>query len=179
MIDNFRESVAIYQLKKQLNKQPHKPAIHNLQTAQTAGILVDATLPDNFMVAKDLVTELKKFEINSQVFGFINKSRREDDYIGDHVYSFACKKDFNLFYQPKNDSITKFIDQPFDLLIVLANEHLFPIDYIGSLSKAKFKAGMANINNDMFDFMIELKEGEPIKDLKKHILHYLSLINNK
>jgi len=179
IIDNIRESAAAYLLKRELNKNPHKAAIHNLQTAQTAGILFDATQTENLKTVKDLVSELKEFSIDSQVLGYINTTKREDNYIGDKVYSFACKKDFSFFYKPKSENIKKFIETPYHLLIVLVNEYQFPIDYIGSLSKAQFKAGRANIDNNMFDFMIELKDGNSINDLKKHILHYLSIINNK
>ncbi|MBS2100456.1 DUF6913 domain-containing protein [Carboxylicivirga linearis] len=178
-IDDFREKIAGYFLKREIKKQPHKASIHNLQTAESAGILFDATQPENLKIVKELIGELKEFNIQSKALGYINQSKRDDDYIGDNIYSFVCKKDFSLFYKPKSENITQFMETPFHLLIVLANEFLFPIDYIGSLSKAQFKAGRTNIDNEMFDFMIELKEGDSIKDLKKHIIHYLSIINNK
>lgn len=179
IIDDFREKIAGYFLKREIKKQPHKASVYNLQTAETAGILFDATQPENLAIVKELVNELKEFDIKSEALGYIDKSKRDDDYIGDNMYSFTCKKDFSFFYKPKSENITQFIDKPYHLLIVLANEFLFPIDYIGSLSKAQFKAGRANIDNEMFDFMIELKDGNSIKDLKKHIIHYLSIINNK
>nr|WP_321409224.1 hypothetical protein [uncultured Carboxylicivirga sp.] len=179
IIDNFRQKVAGYLLKREISKQPHKASIHNLQTAETAGILFDATKPDNLKIVKELASELKEFNIKSQFLGYINKSKRDDDYIGDNTYSFVCKKDFGFFFAPKSENITRFIDIPFHLLFVLTDDFLFPITYIGSLSKAHFKAGRANIDNEMFDFMIELKKGDTIKELKKHIIHYLSIINNK
>ncbi len=179
IIETIREKIADFQLQRQLKRQPHKASIHNLQTAETAGILYDACNPDNLKIAKELVLELKEFNIKSEVLGYIHKSKRDDNYIGDSVYSFACKKDFSFFYKAKSEAVQNFIDKPYHLLIVLVGEHIFPIDYIGSLSKAHFKAGKTDINNDMFDFMIELKNGSDIRELKKHILHYLSIINNK
>lgn len=179
IIDTFREKIAGFQLKRQLKRQPHKASIHNLQTAESAGILFNALNPEHLSIVKELVHELKGFNIKSEALGYIHKGKREDNYIGDSVYSFACKKDFSFFYKPKAESIQNFIDKPYHLLIVLVDEHIFPIDYIGSLSKAQFKAGKKDINNEMFDFMIELKPDSSINDLKKHILHYLSIINNK
>jgi len=179
IIDTIREKVANYLLQRQLKKQPHKAEIYNLQTAQNAGILFDAENLDNLKVVKNLVKELQDFNIKSSVLGYINKAKREDNYIGDQQYSYACKKDFSFFYKPKKEAINNFIAEPFHLLIVLVDRHLFPIDYIGSLSKAHFKAGKTDVNNQMFDFMIELENGVGIEALKKHILHYLSIINNK
>lgn len=179
IIDTIREKIANFQLQRLLKKQPHKAEIHNLQTAQSAGILFDAENPDNLKTVKSLVNELKEFNISSNVLGYIHKNKRDDNYIGDQQYSYACKKDFSFFYKPHKEVVHNFIAKPYHLLIVLVDKHLFPIDYIGSLSKAHFKVGMANINNEMFDFMIELENGSDIKELKKHILHYLSIINNK
>jgi len=63
------------------------------------------------------------------------------------------------------------------LLFVLTKDNTFPITYMGSLSRASFKAGKANVNNDMFDIMIELKNGGDLKELKNQIMHYLSILN--
>ncbi len=179
IIDNIRESMASFKLKRALKKHPHKATTYNLQTAQTAGILYDADNPDNLKVVKELVNELKESGIKSQALGYISKTKREDNYIGDDVYSFVSKKDFSLFYSPKSESIKNFIDSPFHLLIVLTNNYQFAIDYMGNLSQAKFKIGRANIDNNLYDLMIEVTDDASISDLKKHILHYLSIINNK
>ncbi|MCU4175455.1 DUF6913 domain-containing protein [Carboxylicivirga sp. N1Y90] len=179
IIDTIREKIANFQLQRQLKKQPHKAEIYNLQTAQNAGILFDAENPDNLKIVKTLVNELKEFNIKSSALGYIHKAKRDDNYIGDQQYSYACKKDFSFFYQPKKEVISDFINEPYHLLIVLVDKHLFPIDYIGSLSKARFKAGKTGVNNEMFDFMIELKNGVGLEELKTHTLHYLSIINNK
>nr|WP_319399081.1 hypothetical protein [uncultured Carboxylicivirga sp.] len=179
IIDNFRETIGAYFLKREIKKQPHKASVHNLQTAETAGILFDATQPENLKIVKELISELKEFNIKSQALGYINQNKRDDDYIGDSTYSFACKKDFSFFYTPKSENIITFMNTQYHLLIILVNDLTFPVDYIGSLSKAQFKAGRANVDNELLDFMIELKEGDTIRDLKKHIIHYLSIINNK
>lgn len=179
IIDNIRKKAANIRLKRLLKKHPRQTAICNLQTAQRAGILFDAGNPDNLKIVKELVNDLKDFNIKSQALGYINKTRHEDDYIGDDIYNFVYKKDFSFFYKPKSESIYNFIETPFDLLIILVNDYQYTIDYMGNLSRAKFKTGRANIDNNLLDFMIEMKDGDSIKDLKKHIMHYLSIINNK
>ena len=176
-IDTIREKGGGLFLKRQLKKIKHQPTVYNLQSAATAGILFDASQAENIAIVKGLMKELKAHQITSKSLGYIHQNKRDDDYIGDDVHSFACKKDFSFFYKPKLESVQTFIQTPFSLLFVLTKDNSFPIDYIGSLSRAAFKAGKANVNNDMLDIMIELKTDDDLKDLKNQIIHYLSILN--
>ncbi|MBR8537831.1 hypothetical protein KDU71_19825 [Carboxylicivirga sediminis] len=177
-IDTIRQKVALYKLDKQLQKAPRIKKLHNLKTAQTAGILYDATNEANHQLVKELIKELKEENISSQALGFIDKKKRDDNYIGDSTYSFACRKDFSFFYAIKKEAIQSFIDTPFNLLIILVNEQPFAIDYLGQLSKAEFKVGKAGLDNDLYDLMIELAPTASMYELKKQITFYLKLLNN-
>ena len=177
-IDKIRERVAIYKLECQLKKSPRNKCLHNLNTATTAGILYDATDESNHKIVKEFIKELKDSNIKSKALGFINLKKREDNYIGDSTHSYACKRDFSFFYTIKKEAINEFINQPFNLLIVLVKEQPFAIDFIGQLSKAEFKVGKAGLDNDLFDLMIELKENDELPELRKQIVHYLKLLNN-
>lgn len=177
-IDKIRERVALYKLGGLLKKSPRNKHLHNLKTANTAGILYDATDESNYKIVKELIKELKEFNIQSEALGFIDQKKRDDNYIGDSTYSFACRQDFSFFYSIKKEVVQSFVDKPFHLLIVLVNNQPFAIDYLGQLSKAEFKVGKAGLDNDLFDLMIELKEGDELPELKKQIIHYLNLLNN-
>lgn len=177
-ITDIRERAALYKQEKQLKKMPRRKGIYNLSTAQTAGILYDATNEANHLVVKELIKELRTYDIKTQALGYINKRKREDNYIGDSTYGFVCKSDFGFFYSIKKDIVREFIDKPFNLLIVLIHEQTFAIDYLGKYSKAEFKVGKAGLDNELYDLMIELKDKDGIRELKKQILHYLNLLNN-
>ncbi|MCU4155789.1 hypothetical protein J1N10_07355 [Carboxylicivirga sp. A043] len=177
-ITQIREKIALYKLESQLKKEPRKKRLHNLKTASTAGIIYDATNEANHKIIKELIKELKEESITAEALGFIDKKKRDDNYIGDRTYSFACRNDFSFFYSIKKEAIQAFIDKPFNLLFVLVDEQPFAIDYLGQLSKAEFKAGKAGLDNDLYDFMIELNESSGIAELKKQIIHYLKLLNN-
>jgi hypothetical protein len=177
-ITKLRERIALYKLDNQLKKQPRKKRLHNLKTASTAGIIYDATNESNHQIVKELIKELKEENITSEAIGYIDKKKRDDNYIGDNTYTFACRSDFSFFYSIKKEAIQSFINKPYNLLFVLVNEQPFAVDYLGQLSKAEFKAGKAGLDNDLYDFMIELKEGKDITELKKQIIHYLKLLNN-
>jgi len=177
-ITDIREKVALYKQENQLKKAPRKKGLYNLSTAQTAGILYDATEEANHLVVKELLKELNAYDIKTEALGYIDKKKREDNYIGDNTYSFVCKGDFGFFYSFKKETIQEFINKPFNLLIVLVKEQPFIIDFLGKYSKAEFKVGKAGLDNELYDLMIELKDIDGIPELKKQILHYLYLLNN-
>lgn len=178
LLENMREKLANYFLQQKLKKETHEGAMYTLKTAKTAGILFDATLPDSLGVVKKLASELASHNIKAQALGYIHKSKREDNYIGDDTYNFISKKDLSFLMQPKTEAAQTFIQTPFNLLFVLSNKRFFAIDYISSLSKASFKTGKANVNNQLFDLMIELKDDKSLDELKTQIMHYLSMLNN-
>ncbi|MCG8582826.1 MAG: hypothetical protein MI866_23095 [Bacteroidales bacterium] len=177
-ITKIREKIALYKLDNQLKKEPRKKRLHNLRTASTAGIIYDATKEANHQIVKELIKELKEENITSEALGFIDQKKRDDNYIGDNTFTFACRGDFSFFYSIKKEAIQSFIDKPFNLLFVLVNKQPFAVDYLGQLSKAEFKAGKAGLDNDLYDFMIELNDNKGIAELKKQIIHYLKLLNN-
>ncbi|MBK3516341.1 DUF6913 domain-containing protein [Carboxylicivirga marina] len=177
-IETIRQKVAIYKLESQHKKAPRKKRMHNLETAQSAGILYDATDDRNLKVVKELINELKDANITSEALGFIDKKKRDDNYIGDSTYTFACRSDFSFFYALKNDALQEFVNKPFHLLFILVDKQPFAIDYLGQLSKAEFKMGKAGLDNELYDFMIELKNESDTSELKKQIIRYLKLINN-
>lgn len=162
---------------RELKKHPHETCIYNLSTAQNAGIIIDLSKTENLTLVKGLVKELESFNIKCKVMVYIDTYKRDDNYIGDSTFSYACKSDFSFFYKPKKETVEWFINAPFNLLIVLSNKPIFPIYAMGLMSKASFKAGLAGINNEVFDLMIELHKNDSLPELKNQIMHYLSILN--
>ncbi|TAJ08123.1 hypothetical protein DMA11_21640 [Marinilabiliaceae bacterium JC017] len=177
IIDNFREKFGTFLLKKNIKKLVRQKRTHNLQTAQTAGIIFDASQPDHVKQAKALIADLKKENITCRAVGYIDSDKREDEYISDHTFLYIDKTAFSLFYQPKEEGIQQFITEPFHLLINLCQENYFAVKYILSLSQANFKIGQTGIDNDLFDLMIELTPKSDSDQLRKQIIHYLRIIN--
>jgi hypothetical protein len=80
--------------------------------------------------------------------------------------------------QPKNDSILQFCNQKLDLLLVLDTHYHFPINWICSMSLAKFKAGKSGDYDESLDFMINLHDPS-VEQLLKELKHYLGQLNNE
>ena len=81
---------------------------------------------------------------------------------------------------PKNDYLNKFIDQEMDILIDLSRDDNFVVDYLTSLSKAKFKIGQFNDDQqNRFDFMLKAKKEISFESFIDQILHYSMILKSK
>ncbi len=178
IIDKLRQKVADYLIHREIKIHPHFRVNHTLSSAKTCGIIIDVKDEKDLLLAKSLGKELAAYNISCKYMGYINSYKRNDNYIGDETYCYACKKDFTFFYRPKKNTIQQFVNEPFDILIVLTNKPYYPVYYASLLSQAAYKVGKAGLSNDVFDVMIDLKkENNTLPELKNNILHYLKMIN--
>jgi hypothetical protein len=67
----------------------------------------------------------------------------------------------------------------FDILIDLSTEEVFPLKWVVSLSKAKFRVGNLSYPDNPNDLIINIKPNEDLSYLISQIKHYLNLINNR
>lgn len=83
---------------------------------------------------------------------------------------FAFNGDF------KSNSLSDFVNEPYDVLINFYTEDIAFLNLVAAASKAKFKVGHANIDNRINDLVIDTKQGNKsqfISELKK----YLKILN--
>ena len=80
---------------------------------------------------------------------------------------------------PKGEEVNRFIQKPFSILIDLNFDNCFPIEYISTLSNAKFKVGANGLYRDSIcDMVISLEENKKLKYLIIQLKHYLKMIKN-
>ncbi|MCB0410113.1 MAG: hypothetical protein KDD29_07825, partial [Flavobacteriales bacterium] len=78
---------------------------------------------------------------------------------------------------PTGTDVTNFIEKPFSILIDLNTEDCFPLEYISTLSKAKFKVGAnGNYRDEECDLTIDISQNKSLDYLIIQIKHYLKMI---
>jgi len=102
---------------------------------------------------------------------------------------FYPKIFFDIFLQtdvnkwtgiPNKQCVKDFIDTEYDLLIDLSLNNIFPLDYIGILSKAKFKVGKYdNTRKKYYDMMIDIKNNKDLRYLIEQIIQYIKIFNKQ
>lgn len=118
----------------------------------------------------------KTFDIsNTKIYSYRVYSRKNAP-----SYKHFSEKDFNLRGRISQPNFKLFIDQPFDLLIGFFNKKNVFLESAVLESNAKFKVGIAKVNQDLYD--IEIAEYPKnidnfLLELKKY-LHILKKIKN-
>ena len=152
----------------------------NLEDAKTIGIVFDATENENFELVKKYIHYLKELKKRVKSIGFFNMKETPPMAYSKLEYDFFSLKDLSWNNIPKNIYVRNFIEEQYDILIDLNLKDSFPLKYISTLSRAKFKVGKSSKwNSSIFDLMIEPDSSKGLKLFLRNIDKYLFIINKK
>jgi len=148
--------------------------------AKTVGILFDATQTENFDLVKKYIIYLKDMKKRVKAIGFYNQKETPPMAYSKLEYDFFTIKDLNWYNFPDNIYVRNFIEEEHDILLDLNIYDSFPLRYVSSVSKAKFKVGKkSERNSSTFDLMIDADASKGMKYFLRNIDAYLFIINKK
>ena len=176
-IKNFAGNYALSQEVKSLRRNK---MFLNLEEAKTVGIVFDATENENFELVKKYITYLKDLKKRVKAIGFFNMKDTPAMAYSKLEYDFFSLKDLAWNNIPKNIYVNNFIEDQFDILLDLNMKDSFPLKYVSSLSRAKFKVGKSSKwNSSIFDLMLDIDASKNLKYFLKNLDTYLFIINKK
>lgn len=85
------------------------------------------------------------------------------------------EKDFSFFGNLKNESFEKLIQTEFDLLLNYTQSNLY-LNYVTAFSRATFKVGLSNTQQQLFDLKIEVEKDE-VDLFHGELVKYLKILN--
>jgi hypothetical protein len=158
-------------LEKKLRDQTRSVSVCNITHAQHIGILYNATEFVSFEIIRDLAKKLSLNNSHVSILGYVNSKKLIDHYLYRKGFDFFSRNDLNWYYKPVSEVTDKFIKQPFDILINLSLETIYPIQYIVALSPATFKVGKFTSDEKYLDVMIDIeKEKDQMNKLHEEIV---------
>ncbi len=176
-IANIKKNIGEKILKSKLKKLQRKRAVFNFDTAKTVGIIFNATSEDSYTITKQFVKYLESKNLDVERLGFVDSKELKDFYHQTDKAKYFSKKNINWYGKPKNEDVDKFINKEYDILIDLSLISEYPIVYIASLSKAKFKVGRYSGKSNFLDFMIDISQKPTHEFLISQIKRYLEQLN--
>ncbi|MDD2278210.1 MAG: hypothetical protein PHD06_03470 [Bacteroidales bacterium] len=179
MFSKLKLKVGHNQLRKNLKGVKRNRLIYNLDTARTIGILFNAASDDVFNNALEFANFLNRKNLEVSAVAFYCGKETPQSYLLRKNVDLFNKKDINWYHKPQVPSVDKFIEKDFDILIDLSMKEVFPLKWIATLSRAKFKVGNLSYYGTPNDLIINLKPNDDIEYLISQITHYLQLINNR
>lgn len=180
LIQNIRNMAGNYFLSREMASVSRNKMFLNLEEAKTIGIVFDATENENFELVKKYINYLKDLKKRVKAIGFFNSKITPPMAYSKLEYDFFCLKDLSWHNSPNSIYVKNFIGDEYDILLDLNLMDSFPLRYISTLSRAKFKVGKKNKwNSSIFDLMLEVKDGKNLKYFLRNLDQYLFIINKK
>ncbi len=157
-------------LASHLKNQKRDARMCNIDSAQSIGILFNATHLVSFEIVKELAKNLDKKGRTIEVLGYVDSKQLIDHYLYRKGFNFFTRTQLNWYNKPEDENIDTFIRKPFDILLDLSLDNPFPIKYILACSIARFKAGRYTDEQMYLDLMIDIqKELETMSTIKDEL----------
>lgn len=148
----------------------------SFETSKIVGVVFKTDTQSDFELVKRFLHFLSDQDNKVVALCFVDNKKVPDYYLLRKGFNFFSRNDLNFFFIPKTNFIADFIEKPIDMLIDLSIDDNFPLNYISSLSNAKFKIGKFQKERNCFDVMIDNKKDNSVETLIKHIKHYIPVL---
>ncbi|NIA11846.1 MAG: hypothetical protein GWP10_19505, partial [Nitrospiraceae bacterium] len=177
MYKALKRKIGYYHIWKNRRNQHRKKQVFNLKTANSIGILFDATRSEDFDTVREFHHDLKKTGHTVSVLGFVNDKEIPAHYLFKKDFILCSKKMLNWYDRPIVQEVIDFSKCPFDILIDLTMKDHFVFDYITGSSPARFKVGRYREKPAYVDMMIQLEEETSLEYFIELVTSYLETIN--
>jgi len=177
---NIRLKIGDGILRNKIAKTDRKPHYSNISQVKKIGVVWDASKIDDFSCLSRFFQKMAELKTDVRILGYFPGKSLPNQYTAVRYLSIIKSEELNFFYHPVSSETNAFITNHFDVLIDLNFKKLFPLQYISSLSHAKFKVGLfeSGTMNTPFDLMMDLRSPVNTEEYLNHVLHYLEMINS-
>ncbi len=175
LINEIKLKTAYFLLKRKLRDFYRERAFNNFESAKTVGLICNAHDQKIYDAAKQFAIYLSSYDIQVSALGFIEGDSVLEAFSYQKGFTFISKKDYNWLGIPQGEVLNNFLSKRFDILINLVIDDNFIVDYIASLSLAKFKVGRLS-EKDYYDLTIDINMNKQLDFYISQVKHYLSII---
>ncbi len=167
----IKEIYARRKLDKLVSKNHRQVVFPNVDKAKNIGVIWQPTQKQAFQYLKNYFNREQIIFRGFCVFEKITNPPQDTNTL--------TVKDLDFWGVPKNDKIDEFTSIKFEILLNIAMENNFALDYITALSKAQFKVGSLAGDKNYFDMNINIGENTDPMYLAKQQIFYLAQLNKK
>lgn len=182
MFNGIKEQFGKYFLARELaaHPRPKNTVKFNFTEIKNVGILFDSSDKEEFELVKKYVNYLKEMKKRVKAIGYFSSSQVPALTYSKLEYDFFTPKQLNWHLKPSDPFINNFIEEEWDVLIDLNIYDRFPLKYIASVCRAKFRLGKySKADEKLYDMMIETAPDKSLKYFLRQVDTYLFMINRK
>ena len=173
LIQNLRQKVHNHFLAKALKSHRAQRQSVDFDRAKTVGILFNATnLNDREKVLKHArLLEQKGKQV--KLLGFVNTKKG----IENLPFSNFSRKEMDWATRPTSAEVLDFMQRDFDVLINISLQEVMPLEYITTLSKAKFRVGPYTEQTACYELMLDVSRSNDIDAFMHQAMFFLDKMN--
>tara|TARA_B100001142_G_scaffold193013_1_gene191985 strand:+ start:1029 stop:1571 length:543 start_codon:yes stop_codon:yes gene_type:complete len=175
--EKIKQKIGQLVFQRELRTNKRLKEVCNIDTAESIGILYEATSEEQIKQIKPFVDYFFQLKKDVKALGYVNAKELSFHHTPKLQYDFFYQKDLNWHYKPQNYIIDNFIKTEYDILINLCDSNCIPVKFLVASSLARFKIGQHEEGYEIYDLMIALKEDKSLEKLMYEIKHYINLIN--
>ncbi len=140
-----------------------------LERARYVGILFDGTNLDERKPVLAFAKRLKKEGKRVKLLAFMDNKADNSNF----PFNSFNRKDISWHYIPKSQDARDFMEEPFDILINLSLSPSPWMNYLSSLSKARFRVGTADAAPEACDLMLDMSKSGNVEEFIRQAERYL------
>ena len=178
ILGSLRDNIARIYLRRRASKMKRQKVLYDFASAKHVGVLCMPQNETNTAKLKNFLHYLSRKGIKYTVFGYFDVNKIPENFLYLKDMDFITQQDLNFFFIPKSPAVTKFINEPFDMLINSCLSDYFPVEYIAQLSMAKCKVGIKREGECGYDLMLDITKNQTIEFFLKNLEVYLSNLKN-
>ncbi len=177
---NLRLNIGRNILRKRVSRSNRKSLFRNFRDVKSIGVVWNASKYVEFQSLARFHQTMLERSIDLKILGYYQGKHLPDQFTAIRYLTCIKKPEINLFYIPDSTEVQSFINNKFDILIDINFEKLFTLNYVTLLSKATFKIGLFETeeDNSAFDLMMEMKKPVNVEEYLKQVIQYLEMINS-
>ncbi len=165
-------------LRKRFSKNTRDKSVQNFESARSAVILFDTSLPNCFSPIKEFTKYLLDKGIKTSVFGYVAQKETPQEMLLWANFEFINRKDVNWYGSPGGEVTESFFRKVPELLFVIRKKEYLTMEYLIQLSQAKFKIGCYTDSENDLDLMINDPKAEcDTAYFIEQVKHYIGLLN--
>ena len=178
-IKNIQEKLGRFSLNREQKRLTRNVKSFSIEKASSIGIIYNATNRNDAETIKKFIQYLKEERKEVLSLGFID-SKDSSDIVKPHLnYVYFDRRNLSKRLIPEGSDVANFLNSPFSILIDLNLKENFPIEYITTLSHARFKVGVnGGYRDSACDLTIDIKGNRNLEYFIIQLKHYLKMIKN-
>lgn len=173
-----RLSIGKLILGRRIRRVRRHKKFNNLHNAHKISIVWDGSNTEHFEAITAFYQDMHSRNIQVDIVCYYPRTVLPDQYTAIRYLNCIKRSDLNFFFIPRSEDIEEFINTPYEILIDINENNLFPVRYISSLSRAEFKVGSeSSVYRDVLDMTIKTdRKNDPAYYLDQ-VKYYLEMIN--